>query len=37
VAVATIRDKQLRKELLEEDLQYMTVSSLIELVQGHFV
>ena len=33
LAVATIRDKQLRKELLEEDLQYMTVSSLIELVQ----
>ncbi|CEP09232.1 hypothetical protein [Parasitella parasitica] len=33
LAVATIRDKELRKELLEEDLSYITVSSLTALIE----
>ncbi|EPB81227.1 hypothetical protein HMPREF1544_12068 [Mucor circinelloides 1006PhL] len=33
LAVATVRDKQLRKELIEEDLSYMTVSTLVDLIQ----
>lgn len=37
VAVATVRDKQLKKELIEEDLSYMTVSTLVDLIQGNIV
>ncbi|KAK4516479.1 uncharacterized protein ATC70_011451 [Mucor velutinosus] len=33
LAAATVRDKQLKKELIEEDLSYMTVSTLVDLIQ----
>ncbi|KAI8640162.1 hypothetical protein BD408DRAFT_445381, partial [Parasitella parasitica] len=33
LATATARDQQLRKELLEEDLSYITISSLTALIQ----
>lgn len=32
-----MRDKQLKKELIEEDLSYMTVSTLVDLIQGNLL
>lgn len=37
VAAATVRDIQLKKELIEEDLSYMTISTLVDLIQGDIV
>ncbi|KAL9554208.1 hypothetical protein MBANPS3_002915 [Mucor bainieri] len=33
LAAATVRDMQLKKKLIEEDLSYMTVSTLVDLIQ----
>lgn len=34
VAIATERDKQLKRELIEENLSFVTVSHLTRLIQG---
>lgn len=37
VEAATNRERKLRRELIEEDLSYVTVSNLTKLIQGKFI